>query len=315
MKTGTIGNLFTKTVTRIFIVLSASILALRCNPEAFVSHIEPSSRNFIASEDGDTIKVRFKTDNWSVFTIRVNDAVYCWTGDSSASAMTDDGKIKVSGDGFTMFYRKTGDYGLELLFLPNFSKSDHNVTVFVSNQFEEDSLTITQRHGIGYELERIEWNEPVVRTFPEFEKGWGPLSYKNVGSDTLQIKKKAFDGAARQITFSDNSWFGLYCGDFKVPVPDGALNNEELCFSKQSTVIYSFDTTEYPLDDDREVTMKFPPGGKFSWFYNILWNIDTYSTGYVLFLRNKATGGIVEVKGLFSSKSPSGSYTLYIEKP
>ena len=64
MKTGTIGNLFTKTVTRIFIVLSASILALRCNPEAFVSHIEPSSRNFIASEDGDTIKVRFKTDNW-----------------------------------------------------------------------------------------------------------------------------------------------------------------------------------------------------------------------------------------------------------
>lgn len=140
------------------------------------------------------------------------------------------------------------------------------------------------------------------------------MSYKNEGADTLRVKMKAFAGASRQVTFSDDSGFGLYCGGFRVPIPDGALNDEALYFSKQDTAIYSYDTNEYPMEDDREITMKFPPTGKFSLYYSMLWNIDTYSTCYNMFLRNKATGKIVEIKGKFSSKSPNGVYTLYVEK-
>lgn len=213
-----------------------------------------------------------------------------------------------------MYYKKSSERELTMFFQPNFSDSDLKVEVVIASPFEYDTLTVTQPRSSGYELERIEWNEPVARTFPEFEKGWGPMSYKNEGADTLRVKMKAFAGASRQVTFSDDSGFGLYCGGFRVPIPDGALNDEALYFSKQDTAIYSYDTNEYPMEDDREITMKFPPTGKFSLYYSMLWNIDTYSTCYNMFLRNKATGKIVEIKGKFSSKSPNGVYTLYVEK-
>lgn len=301
------------------IVLTASVaqfalLVCGCNPDAFVAQIRPSVRNIAVSEDGDSAKVRFKTDDWRVYSVCVNDKTY-WSPDfSSKPPETVDGKTKLTATGFTMYYKKSSERELTMFFQPNFSDSDLKVEVVIASPFEYDTLTVTQPRSSGYELERIEWNEPVARTFPEFEKGWGPMSCKNEGADTLRVKMKAFAGASRQVTFSDDSGFGLYCGGFRVPIPDGALNDEALYFSKQDTAIYSYDTNEYPMEDDREITMKFPPTGKFSLYYSMLWNIDTYSTCYNMFLRNKATGKIVEIKGKFSSKSPNGVYTLYVEK-
>lgn len=291
-----------------------ALLACGCNQDAFVSQLSPSIRDISLLEDGDSVKVRFKTDDWRVYSIRVNGGHSWHPGLSSEMTEVDDGKIKLSDNGFTMFYQKSSERELAMFFQPNFSDSDLKVDVVIASSFEYDTLTVTQPRSSGYDLERIEWNEPVTRTFPEYEKGWGPLSYKNEGPDTLRVKMRVFFGASRQVEFSDDSGFGLYCGDFSVPVPDGALNDEKLCFSKQGSAIYSYDTNEYPLEDEREVTMKFPPTGKFSLYYNVLWNIDTYSTGYNMFLRNKATGKIVEIKGKFSSMSPNGVFSLYTEK-
>ena len=302
---------------RILSIASATWLALLaygCNHDAFVNQLSPSIRDISLPEDGDSVKVRFKTDDWRVYSIRVNGGHSWHPGLSSEMTEVDDGKIKLSDNGFTMFYQKSSERELAMFFQPNFSDSGLKVDVVIASSFEYDTLTVTQPRSSGYELDRIEWNEPVTRTLPEYEKGWGPMSYKNEGPDTLRIRMRVFFGAARQVEFSDDSGFGLYCGDFRVPVPDGALNDEALCFNKQSTAIYSYGTNEYPIDDGREVTMKFPPTGELSWHYSMLWYIDTYSTGYNMFLRNKATGKIVEIKGKFSSKSPNGEHALFVDK-
>ncbi|HCQ72617.1 MAG TPA: hypothetical protein DIT75_04360 [Rikenellaceae bacterium] len=305
---------FLKRIVSIASAIWLALLACGCNQDAFVNQLSPSIRDISLPEDGDSIKVRFKTGDWRVYSIRVNGGHSWHPGLSSEMTEIDDGKMKLSDNGFTMFYKKSSARELAMFFQPNFSDSDLKVDVVIASSFEYDTLTVTQPRSSGYDLERIEWNEPVTRTFPEYEKGWGPLSYKNEGPDTLRVNMRVFFGAARQVKFSDDSGFGLYCGDFRVPVPDGALNDETLCFSKQDSVIYSYDTKEYPLVDDREIIMKFPPTGKFSLYYNVLWNIDTYSTGYNLSLRNKATGKIVEIKGKFSSMSPNGAFSLYTEK-
>ena len=99
-----------------------------------------------------------------------------------------------------------------------------------------------------------------------------------------------------------------------VQVPDGALDNESLSFNDHCSVLYSYDTIEYPLKDETEVVMRFPPTGKFSWYYNMLWYIDTYSADYSMSLRNVATGRIIQVKGILTSKSPNGHFTFYYEK-
>ena len=297
--------------------VSAALLALiacGCNQDAFVNPLSPSIHNISVPEDGDSVKVRFKTDDWRLHSVRVNGG-NSWSPDLSSEMIeTVNGRIKLTTNGFTMFYKKSSERELAMFFQPNFSDSNLKVDVVISSSFEYDNLTVTQPRSSGYELDRIEWNEPVTRTLPEYEKGWGPMSYKNEGPDTLRIRMRVFFGAARQVEFSDDSGFGLYCGDFRVPVPDGALNDEALCFNKQSTAIYSYGTNEYPIDDGREVTMKFPPTGELSWHYSMLWYIDTYSTGYNMFLRNKATGKIVEIKGKFSSKSPNGEHALFVDK-
>lgn len=303
---------FLKRIVSIASATWLAILACGCNQDAFVNPLSPSTHSISVPEDGDSVKVRFKADDWRLYSIRVNGG-NSWNPDlSSEISETVDGKTKLTTNGFTMFYKKSSERELAMFFQPNFSDSDLKVDLVIASSFEYDTLTVTQPHSSGYELERIEWNEPVARTFPEYEKGWGPLSYKNEGTDTLRVKMKVFFGAARQVEFSDDSGFGLYCGNFRVPVPDGALNDEALCFSKQSTAIYSYDAKEYPFDDDKEVTMKFPPTG--NWYYSMLWDIDTYSTSYNMFLRNKATGRIVEIKGKFFSKSPNGVHSLFVDK-
>ena len=303
-----------KRIVSIASATGLALLAYGCNQVAFVKPLSPSTHCISVPEDGDSVKVRFKTDDWRVYSIRINSGHSWHPGLSSEMTEVDDGKIKLSDNGFTMFYKKSSARELALFFQPNYSDSDLKVDVVIASSFEYDTLTVTQPRSSGYDLERIQWNEPVTRTFPEYEKGWGPISYNNKGSDTLRVRTKVFFGAARQIEFSDDSGFGLYCGSFSVPVPDGVLNNESLCFNKQSTAIYSYDAKDYPLDDDRDVTLKFPPTGELSWYYSMLWDIDSYSTGYNMFLRNKATGRIVEIKGKFSSKSPNGVYSLYVEK-
>lgn len=202
---------------------------------------------------------------------------------------------------------------LNFFFLPNFSDSEMNISVEVSNSFECDTLTFKQSRCSGYEFESIIWGD-VKRLLPEYEKGWGPLSFKNDGTDTLRISRRVFFGASRQVSFSDENGLARHRKDLMVQVPDGALDNESLSFNDHCSVLYSYDTIEYPLKDETEVVMRFPPTGKFSWYYNMLWYIDTYSADYSMSLRNIATGRIIQVKGILTSKSPNGHFTFYYEK-
>jgi hypothetical protein len=295
----------------IFIIFLLFI-ACGCNPEAFVKPINPSSRHFTVREDGDTIKVRFGTDDWSVTSVILDGKTIEWIGGSSALESID-GKRKITSDGFIMYYKKSGERELELFFLPNFSDSEMNISVEVSNSFECDTLTFKQSRCSGYEFESIIWGD-VKRLHPEYEKGWGPLSFKNDGTDTLRISRRVFFGASRQVSFSDENGLARHRKDLMVQVPDGALDNESLSFNDHCSVLYSYDTIEYPLKDETEVVMRFPPTGKFSWYYNMLWYIDTYSADYSMSLRNVATGRIIQVKGILTSKSPNGHFTFYYEK-
>ncbi len=295
----------------IFIIFLLFI-ACGCNPEAFVKPINPSSRHFTVREDGDTINVRFGTDDWSVASVILDGKTIEWIGGSSALESID-GKRKITSDGFIMYYKKSGERELELFFLPNFSDSEMNISVEVSNSFECDTLTFKQSRCSGYEFESIIWGD-VKRLLPEYEKGWGPLSFKNDGTDTLRISRRVFFGASRQVSFSDENGLARHRKDLMVQVPDGALDNESLSFNDHCSVLYSYDTIEYPLKDETEVVMRFPPTGKFSWYYNMLWYIDTYSADYSMSLRNVATGRIIQVKGILTSKSPNGHFTFYYEK-
>lgn len=286
-----------------------------CNPGAFVSHIEPSVRSIIASEDGDTIKVRFKTDNWSVFTIKANGTVHGWT-ESASSTVTDDGKIKVSGGGFTMFYKKTDAKELTLFLQPNFSNAENDIRVFISNNYEEDSVQVRQPASSGYDYVDISY-DGLRRLSNENEivTGWGPETFINNGTDTVFITKGAFAGAARTVSFTNDSDFGYQGNDFDVPVPDGALfEDKSLTFSGKEVPYSCTVTYGIPVESDRMVTLSFPPQSTKQTYYRMLWSIDSYEVGYNLRIRNKKTGSIFTINGKMTSTSPDGFYFLTKEK-
>lgn len=312
--TGIQGSIFIKASAGIFMALCASMVS-GCNPGAFVSHIEPSARSLTASEDGDTITVRFKTDDWSVFTIKANGTAYGWPG-SASSDVTDDGMIKVSSGGFTMFYKKTGAKELTLFLQPNFSSAENDIIVFISNNYEIDSVQVRQPASSGYDYVDISY-DGLRRLSDENEiiSGWGPETFVNNGTDTVFITKGAFAGAVRTVSFTNDSNFGYQGNDFDVPVPDGVLHEDKTLTFSGKEVPYSCTVTYgIPVESDRMVTLSFPPLSTKQTYYRMLWSIDSYEAGYNLRIRNRQTGSIFTINGKMTSTSPDGFYFLTKEK-
>lgn len=297
--------------------LSISILAMiacGCNPDVFVRPLNPSSRTFALSEDGDSAKVRFGTADWNVSNLIINGKdPHTMSAGGFVTSVGRNGLKEVSSDRFTMYYKESGDRELTVYFRPNFSGSENRVEVVVSNDFEADTLVFIQNRGSGYELERMEWSGRIDKDSPQLKEGW-KISVKNPGPDTLYVPLEVYSGAARQVTFSDDLAFGDFCGDFRVPVPDGTLSQNELSFNDKEYVTYSYGAKEYPLSKSQTVQKKFPPTNEFSWYYSVFWEFEIYKTDYTMILRNKRTGGLVEVKGTFSSECPNGDYFIYLEK-
>lgn len=296
--------------------LSISFLALTacgCNPDVFVRPLDPSSRAFVVSEDGDSAKVRFGTADWNVSNLIINGQNPHYNSGRFVTSVGQNGYNEVSIDRFTMYYKESGDRELTVYFRPNFSASENRVEVVISNDFEADTVVFIQNRGSGYDLERMEWSGRIDRESPQLKEGW-KVSVKNPGPDTLYVPLEVYSGAARQVTFSDDLAFGHFCGDFKVPVPDGVLNQNNLSFSDKGQATYSYDIKEYPLSKTQTVQKKFPPTNEFSWYYGVFWEFEIYKTDYTMVLRNKRTGGLVEVKGTFSSECPNGKYFIYLEK-
>lgn len=169
---------FLKRIVSIASAIWLALLACGCNQDAFVNQLSPSIRDISLPEDGDSIKVRFKTGDWRVYSIRVNGGHSWHPGLSSEMTEIDDGKMKLSDNGFTMFYKKSSARELAMFFQPNFSDSDLKVDVVIASSFEYDTLTVTQPRSSGYDLERIEWNEPVTGLSPNMKKAGAPCLTK-----------------------------------------------------------------------------------------------------------------------------------------
>ena len=265
-------------------IAAALALASGCNREAFVSHLSPSSREFTVSADGDSVKVRFGSMDWHV--------------------------SEIFPDGGTPSWRRSGEREMTVYFQPNFSYGEMKTDMVVYSQFERDTLSFIQNGGAAYEVAGMAWGTP-RRTGPEHENAWLMTSVANDTPDTLEITLYPFAGAVRQVAFSDESGLGRWRKDLDVPVPDAVLDNGELSFIRQSSVLYSYDTAEYAVDDRRSVIIKVPPLGTATRDYGVLWDIDAYTVDYRLSLRNVDTGHVAEIDGRFTSKSPNGGYRIF----
>lgn len=294
----------------LFIVL---VLAVGCNPDAFVRHLNPSATEFAVSEDGDSIKVRFDSKDWHISDIILNGKSLGWLVRGEGTVQGKDGRVKVSTERFTMYYKHSGKDELTVYFLPNFSFEKIEVEMIVATHFEQESIHFTQNAGSDYKLENMTWGTPTTAPL-EYERGWWKiLDVKNDTPDTVSIKMRPFMGASRQVTFSDDSGFADWRTDLKVLIPDIILNNNELTFNEEINVPYSYAQVGYPVNDQTVVKVKIPPLGESTRNYGVLWDIESYTVDYIMSLRNVNTDRIIDIKGTFTNKSPI-RYTVFYEQ-
>lgn len=297
----------------IFIVIVSLALAAGCNPDAFIKHLNPSSREFVVSEDGDSINVRFENKDWYIYDVVVNGKSLGWLARGEGTPQGKDGRVKVSTERFTMYYKHSSNDELTVYFRPNFSFEKIDVEMIVSTHFEQESIHFTQNAGSDYKLEKMTWGTPTKGDL-ELERGWWKiLDVKNNSQDTVSIKMRPFMGAARQVTFSEESGFASWRADFKVPIPDATLDDNKLTFNKETNVTYSYAQVGYPVNDQTVVKVKVPPLGESTRDYGVLWDIESYTVDYIMSLRNMDNGHIIDIKGRFISKSPV-RYTIFYEQ-
>lgn len=316
MKTGTQGCIFIKAFAGIFIVLCVSMVC-GCNPDAFVNHISPSSRSFDLSDDGDSVVIRFQTGEWNLHAVEKGGKVI-YPGLSSASTPTDkDGKQTIELDDYKLQVKKSGKKELSVFLPPNFQEKENSIKLFITNNYELDSVAVRQAASAGYVLEGMDWDTNARRLNQDntLKVGWGPMSIINRGTDTLFFDKAIFGGATRTVEFTGNSDFGLYCNDFHVPIPDSILSeNDSPIFSGEEITYHLSTIYAYPYKNDKMVRMAFPPTEKEHRYYKMLWEYESYEIGYTMRLKNKSTGKIHIVKGTMTSDCPTGKYYLVYEK-
>ncbi len=316
MKTGIQGDIFMKLAAGIFMALCVSMVC-GCNPDAFVSHIDPSSRSFALSDDGDSITIKFQTSEWDLHAVEKDgEAVY--PGLSSAQDPTDrNGKQTIQLGDYRLQVKKSGKKELSVFLSPNFRMEEIFVKLFIANNYEYDSVAVRQAGSAGYVLDRMDWDTNAGRLNQDdnLKVGWGPMSVINLGPDTLFFNQAIFSGATRTVEFSGDSDFGLHCNDFHVPIPDGILSeNDSPVFSGEEITYHLSTIYERPYQNGKMVTMAFPPGEKEHLYYKMLWEYESYEIGYTMRLKNRSTGKIHTVKGTMTSNCPNGKYYLVYER-
>lgn len=314
MKTGIQGNIFIKALAGIFIEFCVSMVC-GCNPDAFVKHISPSSHSFAISDDGDSVVIRFQTGEWNLHAVE-KDGKAVYPGLSSAAMPIDkNGKQTIELDDYRLQVKKSGKNELSVFLPPNFQEKEINVKLFITNNYEYDSVAVRQAASTGYVLEGMDWDTNARRLNQELKVGWGPMSIINPGPDTLFFDKAIFGGATRTVEFTGDSDFGLYCNDFYVPIPDGILSaNDSPVFSGEEITYHLSTIYAYPYKNDKMFRMTFPPTEKEHRYYKMLWEYESYEIGYTMRLKNKSTGRIHTVKGTMKSDSPNGKYYPAYEK-
>jgi hypothetical protein len=299
----------------IFIGAAAST---SCNSEVFVLPLEPSQDSYEAAEEGDSLSVRFRSESWRITEVNYNDE-YRWDENSSFSGKSldfdENGELTLSKSRFTISFRKEDSHRMKVFIQPNFKDEAVRTTVVISNGFDEDSLVIRQPRCTGYELDRMEWEGTVSETETRQAKGWSYVTRTNTGTDTLSLTQALYEGARRQVKFTDCYDFGYFHDDLTVEIPDGALTEGALSFNNGEKVAYKTKKFYYTYDDETAVVLKFPPAteGKKR-YYAVLWSMTSYTTPYTMYLRNITSGKTVKVEGTLYSESPDGGYTIYYEE-
>lgn len=303
----------TKSLSGIFIALSLA-LASGCNQDAFVERLNPSAKEFAVSEDGDSLKVRFDNKDWCVSDIIIDGKSLGWLVRGEGETPGKDGRVMVKAERLTMFYKHSGQNELTVYFQPNFSSEKIEVEIIVSDPFEWESLRFTQNGGVEYELEKMEWGTPSKGAVEYQVAGWKILNVKNDTPDTVSIKMRPLMGASRRVTFSDESAFADWRTDFKVPIPDTVLDGDKLTFGKGTNVTYSHHSFEYPLNNQTVIKVKVPPLGEATRDYGVLWDVESYTVDYVMYLKNTSTGNVIDIKGSLTNRSPNGVYAIFYDQ-
>ncbi len=316
MRTGIQGSIFIKTLVGIFIAFFVSTVC-GCNPDAFVSHIAPSSRSFEISDDGDSVVIRFQTSEWNLHAVE-KDGKAIYPGLSSATTPIDkDGKQTIQLDDYKLQVKKSDKKELSVYLPPNYQRKEISIKLFFVNNYELDSVAVRQSASSGYVLDGMDWDRNATRLNQDntLRVGWGPMSVTNPGTDTLFFNQAIFAGATRTVSFTGDSDFGYYCNDFHVSIPDGILSENDVPVFNGEEVAYHLSTIyEYPYKNDKMARMAFPPSEKEQRYYKMLWEYESYEIGYTMRVKNKSTGKIHTVKGTMKSDCPTGKYYLVYEK-
>lgn len=305
-------------------IIPAIIVMLQgCNPDVFVKELEASPGTMSIGYEGGTLKTRFNSGEWKIANALINgtfaEATTWIEGDRPSSGFPKPGdkvdsiKIHRQGETICTIYRR-GSRNLEIKVEENVPTTPRTITLHVADDIFSKSITISQSAGHGWTLDGIVWADTLTYTSDILEPKGGEMTVVNHGNEDIVMNFKIFDGCTREVTFKED---GTDDYSFSVrsditgnaEIPDGMLADGSLSFSG-TNIPYGNMTRniEIPLPDT-EAAVHFPPGQHTC---KIILEYEVYKVRFIAHLRT-ASGRIMERKGMFSSKTPTGWYMTRTE--
>lgn len=303
------------------IIPTIIVMLQGCNPDVFVKELEASPGTMDIGYEGGTLKTRFNSGDWKIANALINgtfaDAT-TWIGDRPFTGFPKLGdevdSIKIQRDGETActIYRH-GSRNLEIKVEENVPTIPRTITLHVSNDIFSKSIAISQSAGHGWTPDGIIWADK-----PEYMstvlESIGNRTVINNGSEDIVMNIKVFDGCSREVTFKEDGKEGSTVSGRSdilgnIEIPDGMMKDNALSFSGTSIPYGNLtQNLDIPLPDT-EAAVHFQPGRHTC---EIILEYEIYHVRFNARFRT-ATGRIMEKKGLFISKTPTG--TWYVTKP
>lgn len=306
------------------IIPAITVMLLGCNPDVFVKELEASPGTMDIGYEGGTLKTRFNSGEWKIDNVLIDgtfaEATTWLEGDShftgfpKAGDEADSIKIKKSGETVCTIYRR-GRRNLEIKVEENVPTYPRSISLHVSDDIFSKNITILQSAGHGWMLDGIVWADTLAYISDVMEPKGSEMTVVNHGHEDIVMHLKIFDGCSREVTFredgTDDYSFSVRSDiSGNAEIPDGILTDGFLSFSGTSIPYGNMTRNiEIPLPDT-EADVHFPPG---RYTCKIILEYEVYKVRFNARLRT-ASGHIMERKGMFSSKTPTGWYMTRTEQ-
>ena len=313
-------------------IIPAIIVMLQgCNQDVFVKELEASPGTMSIGYEGGTLKTRFNSGEWKIANALINGTfaeATTWIGNRPFTGFPSPGdtfsgflspgdkvdSIKIQRDGETActIYRH-GSRNLEIKVEENVPTTPRTITLHVADDIFSKSITISQSAGHGWTLDGIVWADTPEYMSTVLESN-GNRTVVNNGSEDVILHIKVFDGCSREVTFKEDGKEGSTVSGRSdilgnIEIPDGMMKDNALSFSGTSIPYGNLtQNLDIPLPDT-EAAVHFQPGRHTC---EIILEYEIYHVRFNARFRT-ATGRIMEKKGLFISKTPTG--TWYVTKP